>query len=279
MRREVDEEILDIIPERLVDRFDTRMGGAGRRFRQGLTLLLGATAIAAAVAGWYIFMGNSPSPGLESDVPVIKADARAIKTRPENPGGMVVPNQDKLIYEGLGRGEPEAKVERLLPLPEQPKAPPVQPPPVRDEVVTAVPPPPAVAAPPVQPAAPAASVAAPPAAAPAPPPVAAATPKAAPPAVETLPSAAAVRQGQARGGFMIQIAAMGSTDAAEKEWVRLKKANPDLLGTLASDIVKVDLGTKGVFFRLRAGPMDELSARTLCGQMTKRNLGCMVVRK
>ena len=274
MRREVDEEILDIIPERLVDRLD-RMGGAGRRFRQGLTLLLGATAIAAAVAGWYIFMGGTSGPVSEADVPVISADARPLKARPENPGGMVVPNQDKLIYEGLGRGERDTAVERLLPPPEQPKAPPVQSPPVREEAATA--PPSSASAPPSPPAVsamPVAPVAVPP---PAPPP-ASATAKSAP-AVETLPSAAAARQGAARGEFMIQLAAMGTMDAAQKEWVRLKKASPDLLAAQASDIVKVDLGAKGVFFRLRAGPMDELSARTLCGQMTKRNAGCMVVRK
>ena len=274
MRREVDEEILDIIPERLVDRLDGH-AGSGLRLRHVLTGLLFAAAIAATVAGVYIFLGGSPEPGLGSDVPVIRADSRPIKSRPDDPGGLVVPNQDKLIYEGLGRGEPEARVERLLPPPEEPKPLPVDPPAAPTEVVPEAPqtkpsaPPLQQAAPPVQPA-PAIPA---PVVTPTPP----SSPKT-PAAAEALPARTPTGQ-EARGEFMIQLAAMGTLEAAQKEWVRVKKANADLLGSLASDIVKVDLGQKGVFFRLRAGPMDELSARTLCGQVVKRNVGCMVVRK
>jgi hypothetical protein len=51
--------------------------------------------------------------------PAITADPAPFKVRPENPGGMMIPHQDKLVY---GRLSPDASqpVERLLPPPEQP---------------------------------------------------------------------------------------------------------------------------------------------------------------
>jgi hypothetical protein len=38
--------------------------------------------------------------------PLIEADARPIKVRPDNPGGLRVPNQDVVIFEGAGRTRP-----------------------------------------------------------------------------------------------------------------------------------------------------------------------------
>lgn len=50
--------------------------------------------------------------------PLITADPTPFKVRPENPGGMVIPHQDKLVY---GRLSPSSspQVEHLLPPPEQ----------------------------------------------------------------------------------------------------------------------------------------------------------------
>ncbi|WP_431269757.1 SPOR domain-containing protein [Dankookia sp. P2] len=56
--------------------------------------LLGAVALAGAVAWGVSRMGPQP-------VPVIEADGRPLKVRPENPGGMIVPNQDQIILELL----------------------------------------------------------------------------------------------------------------------------------------------------------------------------------
>jgi hypothetical protein len=51
--------------------------------------------------------------------PIIAADTAPFKVRPENPGGMMIPHQDKLIYGRLSQDTPQP-VERLLPPPEQP---------------------------------------------------------------------------------------------------------------------------------------------------------------
>ena len=55
----------------------------------------------------------------DGDLPLIKADTQAFRVRPETPGGMEVPNQDKLIYERL-RENDTVRVEKLLPAPEKP---------------------------------------------------------------------------------------------------------------------------------------------------------------
>ncbi|HLN22868.1 MAG TPA: SPOR domain-containing protein, partial [Patescibacteria group bacterium] len=60
---------------------------------------------------------------------------------------------------------------------------------------------------------------------------------------------------------------------------RVHGANKDTLAGLSSDIVRVDLGAKGIFWRLRAGPVNEAQARTICAQLAKRNQGCIIARK
>lgn len=47
--------------------------------------------------------------------------------KPETPGGMEVPNRDKLVYERLRQSNAELPVERLLPAAEKPVRPSVQP--------------------------------------------------------------------------------------------------------------------------------------------------------
>ena len=68
--------------------------------------------------------------GGQGDIPLIKADPGPIKVRPESPGGLRVPDRDKLVYDriqgkppkgGEGEGPSEDRgPERLLPPPEQP---------------------------------------------------------------------------------------------------------------------------------------------------------------
>src|SRR3546814_1595052 len=53
---------------------------------------------------------------------MIKAEDAPIKHRPEEPGGMDVPHQDKLVFNRLAPGQVENQVERLLPPPEEPVA-------------------------------------------------------------------------------------------------------------------------------------------------------------
>lgn len=66
---------------------------------------------------WFMFRwasGDHPS-----NPPIIPAESTPFKVRPENPGGMMIPHQDKLVYGRLSQNASQP-VERLLPPPEQP---------------------------------------------------------------------------------------------------------------------------------------------------------------
>lgn len=60
--------------------------------------------------------------GDNADVPVITAEKAPAKIRPENPGGMQVPNQGRLVYGVVDGTATQPRIERLLPSPEKPVA-------------------------------------------------------------------------------------------------------------------------------------------------------------
>ncbi|MFP6760285.1 MAG: SPOR domain-containing protein, partial [Rhodospirillales bacterium] len=79
--------------------------------------------------------------------------------------------------------------------------------------------------------------------------------------------------------FQIQLAAVRKETAAQNEWRRLKARHRTLLSNLELNVVKADLGTKGIYFRLRAGPLkDAESAKTLCRELSKVKVRCLVIR-
>ena len=82
------------------------------------------------------------------------------------------------------------------------------------------------------------------------------------------------------GAFKIQLAALREQANIEGEWKRLRSKHPDLLEPLLLSVMRADLGpAKGVFFRLRAGPLkDESTARALCKKLAERKVGCLVIR-
>ena len=91
------------------------------------------------------------------------------------------------------------------------------------------------------------------------------------------PAPAQVSRGDA---YLIQLAAARSSQGARTEWDRLKAKHGDLLGTLGLTVTKADLGPgKGIFYRLRAGPLvSETAARALCRQLAQRKVGCLIIK-
>lgn len=305
-RGQIDREILDIIPERFDSDPDSHYARKGAHTRLILTVALALLAVAAlGVAARHILFGETPKTQT-AGVPVIRADDRPIKTKPEDRGGMDVPNQDKLVYERMGStSDAVPQTERLLPPPEQPQEPPSQPrkpsikpafpaPPAKDNATPAKPVaseslPPAMSAAPAGQGAPAvpaatlpqAAVSAPTPAAPAPakPQQTAAAAPAHPAAKPAAPASAAAPAAHSAGGWLVQLGALKTEADAKSEWNRVRNANKDVLGEYGSDIVRVDLGEKGTFWRLRAGPMDEGQARTVCSNLAKRSQGCIIAKK
>ena len=275
---------------------DRKPAGRGRSgIRSWLRYFLYFAVVFAAGtgAGWY-YVGTQFLTGGDTGIPLIMADKGPVKVRPISPGGMEVPDRDKLVYDRMqGNGE-RPRVERLLPPPETPLPPPrrklakqleaVAPAPdsAKDlaAVAPAAGPPPAKAAtsgaPPVH-TGPSAA-----------PDSAAATPTVEevlaavrPPLAPSPPAPETPAKGAGKApAYRVQLAAVRSLERAQGEWDRLRRKNTDLLGKLALSVVRADLGPKkGVFFRLRAGPLaDEATARALCTKLASRKVGCLIVR-
>jgi hypothetical protein len=77
----------------------------------------------------------------------------------------------------------------------------------------------------------------------------------------------------------LQVGAVRSADGAKREWERLKRGQPDLLGSLGFTTERVDLKARGVFYRILAGPIaDEARAERACNELKHRKVGCLLVR-
>ena len=241
----------------------------GPRIHRGLiaSLLIIALLGGGVWAGW-TYLADKPYVDAPYDVPTIRADLGPIKVRPESPGGMEVPHRDRLVYDRMAGAREAPEVERLLPPPETPLPPPAPPPPADR-------PPPTTASPPATaaPSAPADVVAAEPPALPEPKELALPEPKRPTPRVSGEPP-------PAKDAYSVQLAAVRSPELVKGEWERLRRRNQVLLGGLELTVTRADLGPgKGVYYRLRAGPIaGEAAARALCAALAQRGFGCMVVR-
>jgi len=212
-------------------------------------------------------VGSVPGDG----VTLIRADERPTKVRPDQPGGMPIPDQNVSLY----NEKPGGAVEKLLPAAPQPMPRP-----------TSAPKEAAIAPPPITPAPQAAPAAAPPAAASAAAPDAGSTAKPAakaapPPAAKTAPQPQPKQTAPAGTGGPVQLrlGSLRSPEAAREEWARLKRENSDLLGNLTAVAVRTDLGDQGIYYRIQAGSFgDAAAAEKLCGELKRRKLGCILAR-
>ena len=244
-----------------------------RRPWRGVMLAVWLLAMAGAAAGIWIVYRDTTRVPVPGEVPLIKADNQPSRKRPADPGGIAIPDQDKLVYTPT---KPEPKTEQLLPPPETPLPRP-QPQAVERpaEPPAAAAPPPALPVPDTAPTVPApAQVAA------APPP---ATPKAEPPPVTSRaaapppPPIPSVASGG--GGYRLQLGSVRTPEGAKQEWEHLKRTNGDVLGALGFAAQRVDLGERGVFYRIQAGPVaDEVTAERNCAELKRRSIGCIIVK-
>jgi len=231
-----------------------------------------ATGLALLVMGlfggglWFAYVQGTRHAGggdaASGTIPLIRADERPTKVKPEKPGGMEIPDRDKLIYNPT-----RPVVEHLLPPPEKPlprpTPPPPSPSPQREQ------PPATTSSTPASPSAP----------------LSAAIPQAqqsaaAPPGKPAPPQAAPPKTAATgAGGARLQLGSVRSEDAARQDWERIKRKNADLLGTLSATPIRADLGEKGIYYRILTGPVaDQAAAERICGELKQRSVGCIVAR-
>lgn len=263
-----------------------------------------ASIVVVIFAGiiWYAYPGGGEHYDA-GDVPVIKADAAPYKFTPDDPGGMEVRHQDSTVFNPLVKKSAD-DVERLLPRPEEPMD--------KQDAIQAGDAAPAAkpaekAGLNLEPApedggagtekvvmsgdaakkqpltematAPAATV----------PEASADTTEKTTPAVQQDEAVSAKPEAKvesavketadpapAAGGFYIQLGAFRDKSKADEEWKKLQKKFPAALSGLSSRVEKADLGAKGIWYRLHAGPVAESKARAVCAGMKADGAGCMV---
>ncbi len=232
--------------------------------RRGMYILIGSILALLAFAT-VLFIGYQPGTRDRATPPRIKADNQPFKVEPANPGGVQTPDQDKSVYDVMaGKSVDQTVVttpgaETPIDIPktatikvDPPKtvAPKVE---VTKPVITK----PAVTAPPKT--------------------VTKPTPK---PVVSPAPvSTGPVSVGA--GDYVVQVASVRSRGAADDVWTGVSEKFDDVIASgLYSDIVEVDLGDKGIFYRLRiAGLSDKAAARQLCNQFKARGQACLVAKR
>ena len=264
------DERLGLVGEDRADEF-------ARPDRRLPAMLLTGLAMALFAGGlWFAYVQGTRHPAVSAPgdaVPLIRADDRPTKVKPDQPGGMAIPDQNVSLYNEKPGGAP---VEKLLPAAEQPMPRPapgaketglLEPPSASAQQAARSAGAPAAASPaPTQPAAKAPVKAAPKPTAAALPKQVLAVPVASTPTGKTSP-------------VQIQLGSLRSPEAARDDWARLKRDYPDLLGKLTAVAVRTDLGNKGIYYRVLAGSFgDAAAAEKLCGELKRRNLGCVLAR-
>lgn len=80
------------------------------------------------------------------------------------------------------------------------------------------------------------------------------------------------------GAFLVQIAALRSEEAAETAWSRVTSSAPELYHGASKRIQRADLGSEGVFYRLRVGAFAERAeAVAFCDAIKESGANCIVV--
>ena len=251
---------------------DSLLARVNRRRGTILTMMVSIAAIASfGSVVWWAHNQDVRAGGKGLEPLVVQAPTTPTRVKPENPGGLVPPDQDKEVYNLISPGAVPTQPEKLLPGPTTPRLPaggmPTPSGPKEPEAAKTPTPVQAPASPPVSTPAP-----------PPNPPTVTQAPSSTP-ASESSPSIASLIEGMsgASGGWRIQIASVKSEDVAKSTWARLQAAHGDVLASLRMQPARVDLGEKGVWYRVQAGPLDEKQAHNVCSTLKTRKTDCVAL--
>jgi hypothetical protein len=112
------------------------------------------------------------------------------------------------------------------------------------------------------------------------------TPAAVKPAVPAPTQTAAVvpraePAASASGGPLLRaaIASLRTEPEAKREWERQRRLYPDALSGVTPSYASVDLGGKGVYWRIYIGPPESSAeARARCAALKEKKVDCFVAR-
>ena len=245
-----------------------------RRRGQILTVMVSIAAVASfGLVVWWAHNQDVKAGGRGLEPLVVQAPTTPSREKPANAGGLMPPNQDKEVFNRISPNATPSHAEKLLPPVAAPKLPanglpaPAAP---RSEPEARTPTPiQAPAQPPVQAAAPT----------PAPASLQVTSPASTPAVADGTPTIASLIDNMSgpTGGWRVQIAAVKTEDVAKSTWARLQSAHGDVMANLRMQAVRVDLGDKGVWYRVQGGPLDEKQAQSVCSTLKTRKADCVLV--
>ena len=218
-----------------------------RRLLVAATVIACLAALALAVYASYIAGG----PYSAGEPPLVRAAEGPTKIRPDQPGGLNVPNQEILVYDVIKPDTESRPPERLLPPPEEPL----------DIPASQISPPTSAVVPPSEPMS---------------------KPTATTTMAKPLPSTRAPGDqlpANETDIYRVQLGAFGSSESARKQWQNLRNQHGELLNRLEARFQRVDRPSSGgSIFRIQAGPLaKEATARNLCAALKTRGVDCLVV--
>lgn len=234
----------------------------GPSFRSHLIALGVFISILAVILTGFFMFGDDKT---DEEIITITATPTPVKIRPEQPGGMPIPDQDKQIYSLMQSNRTEPKVEALFPEPEKPVLPDI---PVAESqqdpsavsaavvpvVVEEVPPTPKKEAARLNKPKPTPAVAA----------------KSAEKATATNASA---------NMWRVQLLSTSKKQTAEKAWPAILKKHKALLSDMSHDVVSAQIPGKGTFYRLWIGHFGSRDrAAALCAKLKARKQECVPVK-
>lgn len=281
-----------------------------RNPRRGLLIaaIVGGLALIGGISAVAMSFGSS---GENGEIALIKADAKPVKVRPENPGGSTVPNQESGVYDAVSRSASNAAPSQVrlvnnseepidLPTPDDemieeidsvakaedrvnateetdvaeaqdPIA--VEPRKVRTMVVK----PDGSLAPREEPApATTESIEATPEASAESQPeniTTGATQPASPVTEETVAAIPAPA-----GAWSVQVSSQPSEDSANKSLQDIKRKYGGVIGGRGANIVKAEVAGKGTFYRVRIAAASREEAVNLCGDLKSAGGSCFVTK-
>jgi cell division septation protein DedD len=233
------------------------------------TLIVTCLAVVGLIgASWYIY--DSYKEKNDNEMLLITAEQEEIKIQPLDPGGMVVENMDKSVYDSIEKkiDHSETKVEVLL----QPSEEPID---KKEELVEVIP---------TNEAQKTVQI------------IEKKTNKAAadietsteekwtkeeeyikPVATKSVAKPKFASKNERF--YKIQLASFKSSSDAEKEWKNLSRKHSSLLKGYKHYVVSKDIAGKGLFYRLQVGPFKNADeARNACTQFKDAGVNCLIVK-
>ena len=77
----------------------------------------------------------------------------------------------------------------------------------------------------------------------------------------------------------VQLASLAKQKAADQFWKQMKKKHPTLFGEMLGRTVKIKLKSKGTFYRVQGDAISRNTAEKICKIMKTKKQACLVVKK